>query len=412
MLKINNLNEQFHTPLSQTIETGGCKKEWNILSRLCQTNEKNLPNVGNIMEELKQRLQTIKRTDVPMFLDPKTATFIDVAIHAKVRQFLSESTIEKHLRYARFMEHHPMSVDFRNLEPEMFLRHMDYRIEIETASPVALKHEKRAILMFLRAFKMYNEDWKEYIKTPPIITNEDNTYVPFPSIVNNLYKAKYSNEKYENALMQTIVFTGFNFGMRPPSEICNLNLGDVIINDDGTGYIRIHEEKKRNKDRIVYPYNKNVLSSPVFRTVKNYIDYWRSKVENKHSGNALFLKPDGSRINGNYLRVKITPVFKTVTKEKTAHLYTMRHTFASYLYEYTKDMKVVAKRLGHKGMNHVDKYVHIADSIKEQTGKHNLFNQALGSIKKRGKHDTIDCWEKKHQSIEFPSRKSNGPARI
>ena len=101
-----------------------------------------------------------------------------------------------------------------------------------------------------------------------------------------------------------------------------------------------------------------------------------------------------------------------MTKEKTAHLYTMRHTFASYLYEYTKDMKVVAKRLGHKGMNHVDKYVHIADSIKEQTGKRNLFNQALRSIKKRGKHDKIDCWEKKHQSIEFPSRKSNGPARI
>ena len=42
----------------------------------------------------------------------------------------------------------------------------------------------------------------------------------------------------------------------------------------------------------------------------------------------------------------------------------------------------IAKRRGHKKSNSVDKYVHIADSMKEQTGKCNLFNQAFRSIKK------------------------------
>jgi hypothetical protein len=59
------------------------------------------------MEALSSKLKTIKRTDVPIFLDPSTASFLDVAVHAKVRQFLVESTIEKHLHYARFMELHP-----------------------------------------------------------------------------------------------------------------------------------------------------------------------------------------------------------------------------------------------------------------------------------------------------------------
>jgi len=407
----NNLNEIDDSYLPQKFEGGGEKKNCNILNQLSQ-NIECLPVVGIIMEALSRKLININRTDVPIFLDSNTASFLDVAIHAKVRQYLSESTIEKHLRYARFMELHPMPVDFRNLTPEMFLRHIDYRIEYENATPNALKHEKRAVMMFLRAFKQYNEDWKEYIKTPPVIANEDNIYVPFPSVVNKLYKAKYSNDEYENILLQTIVFLGFNYGMRPPSEIINLNLEDVIINDDGTGYIRIHEKKKRNKDRIIYPYNKSILSSPVFKTPKNYVDNWRYKKATKDSGNALFLKPDGKRVNGNYIRVRIVPIFKIITKESSARLYTMRHTYATYLYEYLKDIKIVANRLGHRGVAHVDKYVHIADSIKEQAGKRNLFNQALRSIKKRGKPGKVDCLKKTHQSPDFSPREDDGPARI
>ena len=179
-----------------------------------------------------------------------------------------------------------------------------------------------------------------------------------------------------------MVFMGFNFGMRPPSEICNLNLEDVVINDDSTGYIRIHEDKKHGKHRLIYPYNKTVLSSSVFKTPKNYIDNWRHKVANKNSRNALFLMPNGQRVATWYLRDHIAPVGKKVCNEKSFILYTMRHTFATYLYEYTKDMKKVAKRLGHKKSDTVDRYVHIADSMKEQTGKRNLFNQALRSMKK------------------------------
>ena len=410
----NILNGEFHYPTSQIYETGGKRKEWNVLIRRGQNYEQFIPTIGNVMEDLKQRLKTIKRTDVPMFLDPKTATFLDVAIHAMVRQFLSESTIEKHLRYARFMELHPMAVDFKNLTPESFLRHMDYRLSMEDppATPNALKHEKRALLMFLRAFKQYNEDWKEYIKTPPVIENEDNTVVPFPSQVNLLYKSKYSDDKYENVMIQTVVFTGFNFGMRPPSKICNLNMEDLVVNSDGTGYIRIHEDKKRKKNRLIYPYNKNVLSSNVFKTPGNYVKKWRCKVENEYSGNAMFLKPDGTRITGSYLRDKISPIFKQVLREPSAHLYTMRHTFATYLYEYTNNIKLVAKKLGHKGSSNVDKYIHIADSIKEQSGRRNLFNQALRSIKLRGKPGKIDCWKKWHQSTKFSPGNISGPARI
>ena len=60
----------------------------------------------------------------------------------------------------------------------------------------------------------------------------------------------------------------------------------------------------------------------------------------------------------------------------------MRHTFTSYLYEYTKDLKFVTKCLGPEGMDHVHKYGHIDDSINEQISKCYLFNQVLRSIKR------------------------------
>jgi len=411
----NHINNEYDSnPTAFKDAVGGNKKEWKKITNISYSVKNQLPQVGDIMEALKEQLKHIKRIDVPLFLDPKTATFLDVAIHAKVRQFIGESTIEKHLRYARFMETHQMPIDFRNLTPEMFLRHMDYRLYYEDppATPTALKHEKRALMMFLRAFKQYNEDWKEYIKTPPVIDNGDEIFVPSPSVINKLYHTNYSNNSYENVLFQTIVFTGINFGMRPPGELCNLNLDDIVINSDGSGYIKYHEEKKRGKTRYFRPWNKSVLSSTVFRTPKNYIDTWRGKVVNEFSGDALFLEPNGRRITQGYIRKHIVPVFKEITGEKSAKLYTMRHTFGTYLYDLTKDIDTVGRKLGHKGLKNVDKYIHVAKDLREQSGRRNLFNQALRSIQSRGKAEKIDCCKKTHQSLKFPSRSRSGPAQI
>ncbi len=413
----NNQYDSFSTYSPSSELVGGTNEKWNNIMDQVGQSPVEQPDIGILMRELAYELENIKRTEFPIYLDPKTASFRDVAIHAKIRQYLADSTIEKNLRYARFMETHPCPIDFRNLTPESFLRHIDYRLEMEhpPATPNAIKHEKKAILMFLRAYNLYSDQWKHLVKTPPIYDNEDNIEVPFPSTVNELYHATYSQNKYENVLLQSIVFLGFNFGMRPPSEICNLDLDDLTVNKDGTGYIRIHEDKKRGKQRIIIPFNKNILSSSVFRTPKNYVDKWRNKVVTSESGNALFLKPDGTRITDNYLRDHITPTGKRIAGPYF-HLYTMRHTCATYLYEYTKELEIVRRRLGHRKPSTTILYVHIADSIKRQVGKRNLFNLAL-----RSHHENVggqlrsieqekDCLAKNRQSYYFLGEKTVGPA--
>ncbi len=54
----------------------------------------------------------------------------------------------------------------------------------------------------------------------------------------------------------------------------------------------------------------------------------------------------------------------------------MRHTFATYLYEYSGDIKFVSKMLGHTKTSNTDKYVHIAECMEQQLDG-NLFNMAL-----------------------------------
>ena len=416
----NTQTVSYSTNSNQNELVGGVKENWKqTLEHISQqyVEQPNPQNGGEDMGGLTYELKNVKRTNFPIYLDPKTATFIDVGIHAKIRQYLSDSTIEKNLRYARFMEKHPVPIDFRNLTPEQFIRHMDYRIEVENASPHALAHERKAIMMFLRAFGMDTERWKIICKTPPITINEDNIEIPFPATVNKFFHYKYSKNKYENILLQSITFLGFMFGMRPPSEICNLNLEDIIINKDGTGYIIIHEQKKRGKKRIIIPFNKSVLSSPVFKTPKNYIDNWRHKVENSKSRNALFLQPNGKRVTPKYLRDHITPIGKKIAGNYF-HLYTMRHTYATYLYEYTGDIKFVSKMLGHTKITNTSKYIHTAECMKRQIGKRNLFNLALRSHKNgRGKQNycnrrILDCWAKTHQSNKSSPINGYGLSRI
>jgi len=112
---------------------GGTNKEWkNIVEKISQKKIKHTLH-GDIMRNLAYELKNIKRTEFPIFLDPTKASFVDVGIHAKIRQYLSDSAIEKNLRYACFMEKHPCPVNFRDLTPEDFLRHIE--LQIRTRKP-------------------------------------------------------------------------------------------------------------------------------------------------------------------------------------------------------------------------------------------------------------------------------------
>lgn len=225
------------------------------------------------------------RLEIPIKLEIGHTNFEDIAIHARIRQRLGNKTIEKNLRYAKFMEtFNPLAVDLINPNYENFIRHMDYR-EQNGATESALRHEWDAIKMFLRAYGLPLWPYK-----PPKRQEPRLRMLPMPEIVHQFFHYKYSKDKYETALYRTLFKIGFLVGCRPPSELWAFKTTDLHINNDLTGGIIVTEVKKRNKKHPLLP------TKQINKIFLNYLDHWRPKVESSNSGDRLFLWPSGKPI--------------------------------------------------------------------------------------------------------------------
>jgi hypothetical protein len=198
------------------------------------------------------------------------------------------------------MQRHKIPVNFNNLDYTDFIRHMDYRERVEKASPDALKNDWKVMKMFLRAYNINNWSYRPPPGPKPAIR-----ILPLPEVVNKRYNYKYSKDRYEKKLYQYLFYYGFLVGVRTPSEILELKTTDVYFEDFGRSYLIITEPKKYKSKRVVVP-RSTIMTSRRHKSLKNYIDCWRPKVENQHSGDTLFLRPDGTPFNESYLRRKLS----------------------------------------------------------------------------------------------------------
>jgi integrase len=300
-----------------------------------------------------------KKLDCPIVLKQKTATFDDIKLHAELRQRLKESTIIKNLRYARFMERHKISIDFNNLNYTQFIRHMDYRERVENATPDALKHEWKSMRMFLKAYCIDNWSYR----APPA-PKPPMRILPFPETVHKFFHFKYSKDNYETKLYQYLFFFGFLVGVRPPSEIVELKIEDVYLDDNGRSYLIVTEPKKYKSKRVVVP-EKQIILSRTSKSLKNYIDFWRIKVENQYSDNALFLRPDGRPFSKEYLSRKLSMNGKKIWPYFRP--YDMRHWCAVARLIKTKieskyfDTYHVRNWLGHEKPGTTEDYIRYAE---------------------------------------------------
>ncbi len=341
-------------------------------------------------EKVKQENDLIRHYQLenPIELDPKTATFENIAFHAKRWQRLSQSTIEHRLRCARRMQKHPVyPIDFNNPNYQQFIAYMDYRERYEGAEAYALMNDLRTMKMFLRAYNIDERKWYYKLPTPP---KHKKKVIPFPETVHELVHHKYSKDHYENALYQYLMFHNFFIGWRVPSEPCVMTTDNINIDEIGRGTITITETKKRKSQRTIIP-EKTILSAPTYKSFKNWIDHWRPKVENQYSGNALYLQPNGKPFTVRYLGKKLSENGKKIWSPYQP--YVSRHWCAISLLIRTKietkhwDTRRVQRYLGHERPQTTDTYIQFAEEYYRQEPK-DWFNHALrqNSKKAGGKH--------------------------
>jgi len=216
---------------------GGTNEKCNILENIGQQSIDFLQRNGITMEEyLDVILKKVNRIDFPITLDPKIASFDDIAIHAILRQRLKKTTVAKRITSARFMENHSVPVDFRNPSYQNFIRHMDYREQVENAGYGALGREWDTMKTFLRAYGVHLSDWPYRPPSRPYYTAK---VIPFPDQINDILHLTYSEDDYVNALIQYLLTHNFVIGWRIPSEPAILKLSDVMIDDQDRGYIKM-----------------------------------------------------------------------------------------------------------------------------------------------------------------------------
>lgn len=312
--------------------------------------------------ENRYNLEHINRLEIPIHLEPETGTFDDVVLHAHFRQRMAWGTIERNLRYARFMEKHHVPVNFRNPSFENFIQHMDYREQVEGAGFSIGKHEWQAMRMFLTAWGIpFGKGQKWYYKPPT--EQETKTFrLLAPNEVSKLIKHTYHKDPYTNALVQYMLMHNFSIGWRVPSEPTVIKTSDVDIEQS---LLTVTEPKKHYSTRTLI-INDTLMKNIYRKSLKNWVDKWRPKVENQYSQDYLYLRPDGHPFQKDQLRMFLGRAVHPVNKDYHPNLSRYWCGTAIFINSILKtktwDKTRVERQLGHEGRDKAtDKYLRTAE---------------------------------------------------
>jgi len=278
-----------------------------------------IPQIGeNIIGDGMQNVEktNYNRLEVPIVLKPETATFDDIALHGLLRQRLSIGTVNRNLRYLRFMELHTCPIDFRNPNYENYIRHMDYREQIEGCRWGALKHQKQAMRMFLLSIGINPVEW--YYKPPPR-TQRHISKIPYPDQVHQILHQKYNKDKTIDSNIKHLLSKNFIYGWRVPNEPIQIKVSDIDL-ENATLTMKCSKQNLiRTIDITELADRKNTYS------FKNLIDIIRPRLENQYSKDYLFLKPNGKPFDNPeqlrmYLNRKVNPTIKKIFPEYTNYI--------------------------------------------------------------------------------------------
>lgn len=210
----------------------------------------------------------------------------------------------------------------------------------------------------IRAFYKWLHEEKGAIKRNPALklkppTLDDSTRsCPLAGVRQKLMDATLRlRTDYRCIKARAILGVMFYAGLRP-GEVCTLELPDVILREEES--IIIVQLGKRSKRREV------PLSDDLVVWLKDWLRIRRSPNQR------FFVHGPSCRPVSLYILRGILAEVKAAAgvKDKFLTPHSGRHSFATTLYEETKDLPVVQEVLGHKNIETTRGYVHVTDKRK------------------------------------------------
>jgi len=312
----------------------------------------------------------INRLEIPITLTPRQATFDDIAIHMIYRQRLSQRYTERLLETAQNMTKHIIPVDLEKPDFLNFMQHMDYCEQIEQVSPCMLKRQWTIMQHILTAYGIPYGKGTIWNYRPPSIPPPKPRYIPLPDEMHKILHYKYSKDKLKNACLHYPLMHSVIFGWRNPSEMCLLKTTDI---DFDNGSVIITEKKKHYKQRKLITKYQQILAHPRLKSLKNWIDIWRTKITTQHSKDYLYIrwtdgKPIGEMQFTRLIEYYVQPVFPKFQLYSTRHFCATATLIREYLDTGHWNKNLVKNWLGHENDNTTDTYIRYAEQYLHKAG--------------------------------------------
>lgn len=155
---------------------------------------------------------------------------------------------------------------------------------------------------------------------------------------------KYNNQKLRDLAAAEIAYSG---GLRI-SELHAIKLSDISLST-----LQLKVLGKGNRERIVFLGKKALEALSTWLLIRNK---WISKAGVEDCG-YLFIAPSGKHIAKNHLGACMTALLKAHGSGNIGSTHALRHSFASHIYNKTKNIRSVQEMLGHKSLASTQVYI-------------------------------------------------------
>ena len=290
-IKFNNSNN--HSAINKI---GGDSQKWkNFLSDLGLNVERQSQNVGKDMVNSQSELNNPYGQNPYSIALEKICSFDDLVLkirkYAETQTDLKSTTIEKRIKKIELMadKKQAFPIDFLNPSVEQFNYHMTwYRENIFDENTgvnyYGLRERKNAFYLYLEACGISEKFFPYRLPRHPEFKPIE---FPSPDIAYKLTAHEYYKNKELNWFWQFAHLYNLIVGPRAPSEMAIMQIKWI---DWDSCTIKFPQPKLRGKIRkIMLP--EVFIKGKTRKSLKNFIDYHRSKLPNADKTDYLFISP-------------------------------------------------------------------------------------------------------------------------
>lgn len=237
-----------------------------------------------------------------------------------------------------------LTKNLKGLTMKYYISRLAYFIEFLKDNGIDMPNISFNKIMILR--KRFNKD-----KKLPYFLNESQ-YKDFISYVKDM-KARTLEEKKRKLIMLLVAYSGIR-----TREVANIELNDIIRDKK---IISIRIQGKGFKERFISI--KRELIEPY---LDDFLDF-----KNNQGIKSSYLTQLKNKDEPIYQSIDLKPVLKKINslQQKSNALHLLRHSFASFVYNKTKDILLTQNVLGHTSVFSTQIYIHLNQEYNKQVAE-------------------------------------------